>query len=198
MRIANLVRGLFRSSSVLRVPGGTRRKLAGRGRGVALATAGVLALGLTSAVVASPANAAGGFLMRNDRWPTQCITSDGRRDTTAATFSCNGNANQTWHTGGHIPGHYGTYYQLINNATGQCLGISGGSTAAGAHAVVWACNGHHDQYWTWIVPGLPNVGVFINQNSSLVLQTACNCGQNWAVVNQAWYNGGLSNQAWIF
>lgn len=163
-----------------------------------LATAGVLALSLTSAVVASPANAAGGFLMQNDRWPQMCLSSSGRSDTTARVYSCTGNSNQTWHTGGHIQGHYGTYYQLINNGTGQCLSISGASTRAGADAVVWACNGRHDQYWTWLTPGLPNVGVFINQNSSLVMQIACDCASSGTVVDQAWYNGGLGNQAWIF
>src|SRR6202035_3738202 len=108
---------LFRSSMVPRVPGGARRKLAGRGRWVVLATAGVLALSLTSAVAASPANAAGGFLMHNDRWAINCLSSSGRSDVIARVYPCTGNANQTWHTGGHIQGHYGTYYQLINNAT---------------------------------------------------------------------------------
>jgi Ricin-type beta-trefoil lectin domain-like len=110
--------------------------------------------------------------------------------------ACAGNSNQTWHTGGHIQGHYGTYYQLINNHTGQCLGIAGASTAQGANAVVWNCNGHHDQYWTWLTPGLPNVGVFIDQNSSLVLQITS--GSSGGVVTQSYYGGGLGRQAWIF
>jgi hypothetical protein len=163
---------------------------------VVLATAGVLALSLTSAVAASPANAAGGFLMQNDRYPNLCLSSSGARDTTARVYSCTGNSNQTWHTGGHIQGRYGTYYQLINNATGQCLGVSSASTSSGANAVVWACNGHHDQYWTWLVPGLPNVGVFIDQNSSLVLQITS--GSSGGVVTQSNYGGALGRQAWIF
>jgi ricin-type beta-trefoil lectin protein len=170
-----------------------RRAFAGRRLGVALATAGVLALSLTSAVAASPAaNAAPFPWMYENAEHLTCLSSGGVDDGTARAYNCTGSANQVWHYGGV----HGAYTQLINNGTGQCLGVYGASTSAGARVVVWSCDGYDDQYW---LPdsNAPGVIDFVNQNSQMVIQIACNCGTNGATIDQEPASGlGSPNQLW--
>jgi hypothetical protein len=54
--------------------------------------------------------------------------------------------SQTWHWGAE---HGSTGYAPLYNSNNVCLGVSGGSTANGAHVTVSAClgTGHLDQYW---------------------------------------------------
>jgi hypothetical protein len=196
------------------------RKFAGRRLVVVLAAAGLLGgLGLTSAV-ASQANAAatlpvhavtasglagltipraaaavGQFSIQNVH-SEKCITSDGKDDTTAEQYSCNGDKNQTWHWGHSRSG----YYQIVNVATNQCLGIAGGSLSNGIRAVVWHCGGtsHPDQYWTDFNANATSGSVaYQDLNSQLVLQIKGNSDANWATVVQDPYDDLASpNQYW--
>ena len=63
-------------------------------------------------------------------------------------WDCNGSTDQRWSwrsTGATVGGW--PVYHLVNVKSGRCLGISGGSTAQGALAVQWTCNGNPDQSW---------------------------------------------------
>ncbi len=175
------------------------RAFIGRWLGVALATAGLLGLSLTSAVVASSANAAvATFGIDNAEHEGYCLTSGGHSDTTATVYSCNGSSNQTWHYG-QTRAVGSELYREIVNGDGQCLGIAGGSKSAGAHAVVWNCNGHEDQYW---LPeqnyGTMDAFDYDNLSSNMVIQIACDCNKNSATVEQWPYNTlGDPNQFWF-
>jgi len=189
--------------------GAVGRAFAGRRLGLVLATAGLLALSLTSAAAASPANAArvhqvpriglpgGTWSLENWRHPGLCLSSGGVRGGTVKVYTCTGSSNQHWHGGSS----HGIYQQLING-DGQCLGISGGSSSAGAHAVMGNCGSSDTYYWLMELPQIYNIPHFQNQHSQLVIQIACNCGTNGAVVDQEPYNGGNpgtsdENQGWF-
>lgn len=63
-------------------------------------------------------------------------------------WPCNNNTDQIWvyaWTGSYFYGW--PIWNIVNNRSGMCLGISGGSTQAGAHAIQWSCNGNADQEW---------------------------------------------------
>jgi hypothetical protein len=160
------------------------RAFGGRGLTVALAIAAMLGLSLTSgAVVAAPANAADieTFQIQNIHIE-YCLTSNGVSNSTAEVFSCNGSSNQAWHWGSH---YIGDYRKLING-DGQCLGIADGSQSAGAQAVVWACNSSESQYWQAIQDDpTTDAWAFVNMNSQLVIQVACDCTSEHATVDQA-------------
>ena len=185
------------------------RAFAGRLPGVALATMGLLVLGLTFAVGASPANAAPVHLVPQaglpggtwslDNWGHQgyCLTSGGVHNGKVTVYTCNSSSNQHWHAGNS----HGSYQQIING-DGQCLSISGGSASAGADAVMANCSTNDSGYWLMEFPEIFNIPHFLNQHSQLVIQIACNCGQNSAVVDQEGYNGGAAgsndtNQGWM-
>lgn len=181
-----------------------RRTFAGRRRAVALATAGLLGLTLTSgAVAAAPASAAPAsaapaveYVTIENTHTIKCISSSGKDDTTARQYSCNGSANQFWYYGGSLGGAT----QIKNKATGQCLGISGGSYSHGAHAVVWNClgRGHPDQYWNVDPTGTQATTFYLfDSKSALVLQVACGCTTSGAALDQEpWDNLGSPNQMW--
>jgi hypothetical protein len=68
----------------------------------------------------------------------------------AVQWTCNGNPDQTWYfrwTGANTSAGK-PIYNIVNHNSGQCLGVTGGSTAVGAQAVQWPCNGHADQEWS--------------------------------------------------
>lgn len=171
------------------------RAFAGRRLGVALATAGLLGLSLTSAVVASPANANVSTWSLDNAEHVHCLTSNGILDSTAEVYSCNGSSNQTWHWGNFV----GNYGQIVNG-DGQCLGIAGGSRSAGATAVVWRCGGQSSQYWQIQTdPLIISEHYFANLNSQMVIQIACDCGTGHAAVDQKPFNSNLDpDQLWFF
>jgi Ricin-type beta-trefoil lectin domain len=178
-------------------PGG--RILAGRRLGVALATAGLLGLTLASgAVAAAPASAAPAIEYVNieNSHTIKCISSSGKDDTTAEQFSCSNSANQFWYYSGDLGGAT----QIKNKATNQCLGISGGSRSAGAHAVVWNCLGasHPDQWWFVYETGTQATTFYLfNYSSGLVLQVGCACTTSGAYLDQEpWDDLGSPNQIW--
>jgi hypothetical protein len=43
----------------------------------------------------------------------------------------------------------GDHFALKNRKSGLCLGISGASTAPGAQAVQFRCDGSANQGWSW-------------------------------------------------
>jgi len=169
------------------------RAFAGRRLGVILATAGVLALSLTSVVVASPSNAAPfTWSFENSAGAADlCLTSFGAYDGYAKVWTCNSSSNQHWHYGGL----HGAYAQIING-DGQCLGVSNGSNSAGAHVIMWSCNGADSQYW---LPenNFPGVIDFLNQNSQMVIELTCHCYANGSdLYQEPYYVFGSPWQLW--
>jgi|HubBroStandDraft_4_1064222.scaffolds.fasta_scaffold51725_4 hypothetical protein len=51
-----------------------------------------------------------------------------------------------------------SYIQIINNNSGKCLDMTGGSDKDLTPAQQWGCNGKHQQYWKLIQD--PNIGGF--------------------------------------
>jgi hypothetical protein len=178
-----------------------RRAFAGRRLGVALATAGLLGLSLTSGVIAaSPANAASADFTVINAQQEMCMTSGGASDTVATEYSCNYSPNQYWYWDDEDGGT--GYYQLRNEATNQCLGVLGGSTAKGAEVVVWQClgTGHPDQYWQeqQLYPFNGVTFTLFNANSGQVLQVKCDCRKDSAPLDQEPLDDlGSPNQQWI-
>jgi len=151
--------------------------------GVALASAGLLALSLTSAVVAAaPASAAPAHFVIYNAHSRDCISNGGGINGYVSQFACNGNTNQQWHWGGTI---HGSYQQLINTTTGQCIGLAG-NLANGATLYMGNCSSNDQFYWEETVPcyGLgecsapPGWVTLENQASLRVMQVACNCSTN--------------------
>jgi hypothetical protein len=64
------------------------------------------------------------------------------------------------------------------------------------------CSSNDTYYWLMEFPQIYNIPHFLNQHSQLVIQIACNCSTNGAVVDQEPYNGGNTgtndeNQGWF-
>lgn len=64
-------------------------------------------------------------------------------------WACNGHDDQLWRwvwTGNFTRDGW-PIWNIVDDNSGLCLGISGGSLTAGALAVQWTCNGNADQSW---------------------------------------------------
>lgn len=64
-------------------------------------------------------------------------------------WSCLPHPDQTWawiYTGATTSSGW-PIWNILNDNSGMCLGISGGSTSVGAYAIQWGCNGNADQAW---------------------------------------------------
>jgi hypothetical protein len=107
----------------------------------------------------------------------------------AGIWNCTNNPDQTWHWGDDYLGVY-AYRQLVNG-NGKCLGVQGGSTAAGARVVAWTCNGNPDQYWLYN----SFYNTVTNNNSGMILGVSGGSTANSAAVVQ-WYNNGHPDQSW--
>jgi Ricin-type beta-trefoil lectin domain len=122
--------------------------------------------------------------------------SGGRDNAPAVQWNCNGHPDQIWQAGSAY-GNTG-FSQLING-NGQCLGVAGGSTAAGAHVVSWTCNtAHQDQYWrqdNFTCAG----GYFpiLNLSSNLVLGVSGNSFSAGAAVVIWPFQNECNNQFWV-
>lgn len=101
-----------------------------------------------------------GILPNNNQWGNQ---GD------AVQWTCNGHPDQAWHFGADNSNNT-SYHQVINNVgSGQCLGVRGASTSAGARVAAGPCNtGALDQYWYYYVDS-EGRGTFVNYNSGLLL-----------------------------
>lgn len=90
-------------------------------------------------------------------------------------------------------------YELFSRATGKCVGVAGGSTAAGAAVVEWDCVGHPDQRWYWrtaggTVNGWP-VYNLVNENSGQCLGISGG-GTTQGTVAVQWPCNGHPDQRW--
>ncbi|MEV7279272.1 RICIN domain-containing protein [Streptomyces sp. NPDC093111] len=83
-------------------------------------------------------------------------------------------------------GTYPTY--VINNTSGMCLDVGGGSGANGASVIQWACNGGNNQKW------LLRDGQLVNAASGKCLDIPGGQGAGARLVQWACNGGG--NQHW--
>jgi hypothetical protein len=174
------------------------RVFAGRRLGVALATAGLLALSLASVVAASPANATPGYWGFYSVHTLDCISSGGVHNGVVTQYPCNGSSNQTWHYGAEHGSGQGAYIQIING-DGQCIGVAGGSTSSGANIQMGNCSGNDIYYWEVCAcdPSTALDFYFLNQHSQEVIQIACGCSTKSAKLEQEPYDPyGSANQLW--
>jgi len=123
--------------------------------------------------------------------------SGGHDNAPAVQWNClTGHPDQQWHTGGT---NSAGYYQIVNG-DGECLGVSGGSTAAGARVVGWSClgTGHPDQYWLYqgLITCATYYSPIFNYKSGLVLGVSGNSGAVGAAVVIWPYQGVCNNQFW--
>lgn len=128
-----------------------------RGRallGVALAVVSALVMALTGI----PANAStAGIANGTYRWDNAnsglCLAYDVESRGAARQEACDGDDfTRFW----NVVNTGGDNYELINVHNGQCLSISGGSTADGAAAFVFTCQGTTDQIFT-LVPATSTI-----------------------------------------
>jgi hypothetical protein len=171
--------------------------LAGRRLGMALATAGLFGLSLTSVAV-SPASADPSVesFQIQDSHTTYCLTSGGRTDATAVEYSCSSSHNQLWYWGGEKANTL--YNQLINVGTGQCLSVKDNSLNAGALVVVWSCVGTSDDAEYWDSQQLSPQGdtfYIFNYNSGDALAVQCDCVRENAPIDQENFNQS-PNENW--
>ncbi|HEV3170723.1 MAG TPA: RICIN domain-containing protein [Actinocrinis sp.] len=95
---------------------------------------------------------ADGYTRLFSRYSGKCLGISGGSTAAGAKavqWSCNGNPDQTWYfqwTGASTADGW-PIYNIVNYNSGQCLGIWQGSTAVGAQAIQWPCNGNPDQEW---------------------------------------------------
>jgi Ricin-type beta-trefoil lectin domain-like len=133
--------------------------------GSALCVAGTtLTGGAANAAPLSLGSGTGIFNITNINAPGKCIGVSGGY---AGLWWCSANADQTWHWGAQN----GAPNPLING-NGQCLAVSGGSTAEGARIRTWTCNGGEDQFWS-AVPVSGGSGFYlVNEKSGYVIGVA--------------------------
>lgn len=122
-----------------------------------VATAIVLATGF----VASPAQAAGYVLINQNSG--QCLSINhgdvNINGAWAIQYPC-AQSTEAWNKIDPSGGYQPIKYSYLAN---RCLGITGGSTALGARAVIWSCDGTANQRWG---PILNSDGTFTFKNYS--------------------------------
>jgi Ricin-type beta-trefoil lectin domain len=100
----------------------------------------------------SPCGCGTGFVNSTSVNSGKCLGVSGGSLSQGASivqWSCNGHPDQTWlwiYTG-YTTSTGWPIWNILDENSGMCLGISGGSTSRGAYAIQWGCNGHADQAW---------------------------------------------------
>ncbi len=169
---------------------------------LAIAAASLLGLSLTSIVQAAPANATPVLFGIWNAHSLDCMSSGGKANAVVTQYPCNRSNNQAWYYGGT----HGAYQQIKNYATGQCISVAGGSLANGAKIQMGNCGSNDIQYWQKelecgsVIPACsPGVVLYFNQASLRVIQVACGCDTNSAVLNQWAVNDtGPPAQLWYY
>lgn len=97
-------------------------------------------------------------------------------------------ASQKWTL---TPGTEKGWYYIVNKNSGKGIGMSGGTTDAGAQPVQWDCNGSANQFWRFVEvkKGENTYYKILNKNSKRVLTI------NEAKVTQEDWTGA-DNQLW--
>lgn len=168
---------------------------------LAIAAASLLGLGVTSVVEAAPANATPVLFALVNAHSLDCMSNGGARNGYVSQFACGGTKGQAWYFGGT----HGAYQQIKNYATGQCVGVQGGSLANGARIWMGNCSSNDIFYWqkelecTFIVGCAPGADFWVNQASGRVIQVGCGCDSNSAgLFDDALNDAGPPSQLWYY
>jgi len=152
---------------------------------LAIAAASLLGLSVTSLAQAAPASAAQAHFVIYNAHSRDCISNGGVSNGVVTQYPCNGSTNQQWYWGGA----HGSYQQLKNQTTGQCVGLAG-NLANGADLKMGSCSSNDQYYWEVSIPctGIgecmvpPGWDWLQNQASLRVIQVGCNCDTKSAVL----------------
>jgi hypothetical protein len=168
---------------------------------LAIAAASLLGLTVTSVVQVAPANATPTLFALVNAHSLDCMSNGGFRNGYVSQFACGGTHGQVWYFGGT----HGAYQQIISYATGQCVGVQGGSLANGARIWMGNCSSNDIFYWqkelecTFIVGCAPGVDFWVNQASGRVIQVGCGCNNNSAgLFDDALSDAGPPSQLWYY
>jgi hypothetical protein len=137
-----------------------------------------------------------------------CLDVNSSKGVIQAT--CDGSTTQLWQVDGENIVGQGTldptyYYSYINTGDGECLGVSGDSTAEGAAADVQTCKvaaDAPDQFWTYetlfVTCERGGVGYYPmdNENSSYFLSVVGNSDKSGALIDMQSNRGGCTTQDW--
>jgi hypothetical protein len=122
----------------------------------------------------------------------------------AGIWDCTRNADQLWGTpyDDVWGGPDGLLWASIRNDKGECLGIWGGSTEAGARAVGFTCLPHEDQYWRVLADDsgnsyLANMNAFYSTSSAWILGVNGGLKDNGTQIVLFWPDGTF-NQRWCW
>ncbi|MER6332644.1 RICIN domain-containing protein [Streptomyces sp. NPDC001034] len=132
----------------------SRLRLSGIAAAVMLLTAGLT--GTATASVETPAT--GGVTTKGEpqykwiksAWSGQCVALPGGTMDAGAQviqWPCGAFNDHFWILKYAFTQGSTSYYQAVNLNSGQCLGVQGGSTDAGAPVIQWPCGDYHDHYW---------------------------------------------------
>jgi hypothetical protein len=122
-------------------------------------------------------------------------TKDGQNDQVAWLWQCNSHPDQTWHTGNYSSTDP-TYFQIVNG-NNMCLGVDNSALNEGADVVGWVCNGHRDQYWTFVDSNCDDYQPIRNLNSGMVVGVSDNGDSNGDAIVQWEWQQQCNNQYWF-
>jgi hypothetical protein len=118
----------------------------------------------------------------------------------AGIWNCTTNPDQTWQWQNAISSGGVVWAQLVNG-NGMCLGVSAGSTSAGARIRVWQCESVMNQYWSLSNPNGTSYIVNLGGLNANGFGGACIIGvRGGSTANGAdlvlWAPTGAPNQFW--
>jgi glucuronoarabinoxylan endo-1,4-beta-xylanase len=113
-------------------------------------------------------------------------------------WNCNGSADQNWirDPNDAIVSGGRTYYRWVDQISGLCLAVSGGSTAVGANVIQWPCYVGADQHWAQVDLG-SGYSEMLNYGSNLCMGVASGSTSAGASIVQSTCNGA-ADQHWHY
>jgi galactose oxidase len=166
-------------------------------RTIAGAVVALAALGLGSAPAAAYSTP-GQWIDQNS---DQCIGVDFASQSPGARivqYACDNYTDQNWiqdptteiDSGGRA------YFRWVDQNSGQCIGVTGGSLYAGAKIIQWPCYNAADQHWAVVSTG-GDYSALVNFSSGMCLGVP---GGSLALGTQLvqWYCNGAADQNWRF
>ncbi|MBW8886193.1 MAG: RICIN domain-containing protein [Fibrobacteres bacterium] len=109
-------------------------------------------------------------------------------------WTVNDGSNQAWSINLQQRNRLGGILRLVNQASGQTLGVRGGSTASGAAVEQNVWTGGDYQQWAWF-PSTPDYLILNNARSGQALDVIGASTSAGALIDQ-WPQNGGANQKW--
>jgi glucosylceramidase len=113
-------------------------------------------------------------------------------------WSCNGSADQNWIRDPYNSIVVGgmTYTRWIDEISGQCLGVEGGSTSQGAYVVQWPCTSAGNELWARVDRGGGYTDL-VNFASGLCMGVSSGSMSAGATIVQ-WACYGAGEERWYY